>query len=202
MTKTDTRRELAELYTARKNPTLLEVPPLRYLMIDGRGDPNTAAAYAQALQALYSVSYGAKFTLRKQTGDDVTVMPLEGLWWADDVNAFSTGDRDAWQWTMMILQPEIVTAELIEQARAAARDKIPAQVLAQLRLDTLAEGRCAQILHIGPYSAEGPTIQRLHDYVAECGLNLIGRHHEIYLSDPRRTAAERLRTIVRHSVSG
>lgn len=201
MTKTDYRSELAELYTAGKNPALIEVPPLQYLMIDGRGNPNTAPEYGQAVQALYSVCYGAKFTLRKETGDDVAVMPLEGLWWSDDPTAFTTGDRDAWQWTMMLVLPPVVTPELVDRVTAGATEKVPAQVLARLRLATFAEGRAAQVLFVGPYADEGPTIERLHEYVAGCGLRLAGRHHEIYLSDPRRTAPERLRTIIRHPVS-
>jgi len=192
------------LYTATAEPALVDVPPLTYLMIDGQGDPNTAPEYAAAVRALYSVAYGVKFAVRRAGGPNVTVMPLEGLWWAPDMSAFHTLDKGAWHWTMMIMQPDVVTAEVVERARAAAsaKAKAPAAALDRLRLDRFAEGRAAQVLHVGPYAAEGPTIQRLHAYIAEQGLRLSGKHHEIYLGDPRRSAPERLRTVIRQPVTG
>ena len=183
--------------TATARPELVDVPPSAYLMIDGRGDPNTSPEYAAAIQALYSVSYGVKFAVRAAGGPEFTVSRLEGLFWVPDMSLFSAEDKDAWYWTMMIMQPDTVTADMVERARA----KAPAGVAERLRLDRLVEGRVAQVLHVGPYAGEGPTIERLHAFIAEQGLRLSGRHHEIYLSDPRRTAPERLRTVIRQPVT-
>lgn len=194
--KLDHKKLLKPLYAATARPSLVDVPPLTYLMVDGCGDPNTAPEYAAAVQALYSIAYGVKFAVRAGGGPDFTVMPLEGLWWASDMTAFRTLDKGAWRWTMMIMQPDVVTADVVERARAAASSKTEV-----LRLDRLAEGRAAQVLHTGPYATEGPTIERLHSFVAEQGLRLAGKHHEIYLGDPRRTAPEKLRTVIRQPVT-
>jgi len=206
MSKRDLKRELSGLYSAPREPVLVDVPDLGFAMVDGRGDPNAAAEYAAAVQALYSVSYAAKFLVKKATPAlDYVVMPLEGLWWADDPSAFTHADKSAWFWTMMIAQPDAVTDEVFEAARSKAErtareDAVSAAVL-HTRLERFTEGWAAQILHVGPYSAEGPTIARLHHFVAEQGCALAGKHHEIYLGDPRRTAPERLRTIVRQPVT-
>jgi hypothetical protein len=185
------------LYRATKRPQLVVVPPLRFACVDGSGDPNSDPAYASAVQALYAVSYAAKFAVRKRGGEDFRVSPLEGLWWADDMRAFEADEKAAWNWTMMIRQPDAVTDDLIADvlAEVAAKKSLP--VLDQLRIREFAEGPAAQVLHVGPYSAEGPTIARLHAFIAEQGFELAGEHHEIYLGDPRRAAPERLRTILR-----
>lgn len=198
--KTDHRRELRALYSATARPVLVDVPELQFLMIDGHGDPNTAPEYAEAVKALFAVAYGVKFAVRRDTGVDFAVMPLQGLWWVPDMSRFDVDDKSAWDWTMMIMQPELVTADVVERARAAASAKATAAALARLRLERLAEGRAAQVLHVGPYAAEGPTIARLHAFIAGAGLQRSGRHHEIYLGDPRRTAADRLRTVIRQPV--
>ncbi|MGI6209319.1 MAG: GyrI-like domain-containing protein, partial [Anaerolineae bacterium] len=178
-------------------------PPIAYLMVDGQGDPNTSAAYREAVQALYSVAYTLKFMLKGgPEAYDFTVMPLEGLWSADDWDAFVSGDRAAWEWTAMIAQPPPVTPALVEQAVAdARRKKGPMPGLERLRLETLHEGLSAQVLHVGPYSAEAPTIERLHGWIQDNGYVLRGRHHEIYLSNPERSAPERLKTIIRQPVA-
>jgi hypothetical protein len=198
MLKIDTKKDYKHLYQASsRTPTPLDVPPLRYLMIDGHGDPNTAPAYAQAVEALYSVSYTAKFLLKKgPRAIDYAVMPLEGLWWSDDLSAFERDDRSRWQWTMMIMQPDIADDATLMQAIADVRRKKALPAIDALRLDTFTEGSCAQLLHVGPFSEEGPTIQRLHDFIATQG-TLRGKHHEIYLSDIRRAAPERWKTIIR-----
>jgi hypothetical protein len=185
------------LYRATTTPQLVEVPPLRFLCVDGHGDPNTSASYAAAVQALYAVSYAAKFAIKKAGGEAFKVAPLEGLWWAADLGVFGTGQKSAWDWTMMIRQPDTVTAELVERltAEVAIRKSLPRA--RELRLDEVEEGRAAQVLHIGPYAAEGPTIAALHAFIHEQGLDLRGKHHEIYLGDPRRAAPEKLRTIIR-----
>lgn len=208
----DYRRILHQLYRPGRSPALVDVPPLAYLMIEGRGDPATAAEYTEAMQALFAVAYAAKFTARRDLGINLTVMPLEGLWWADDPAAFGAGgaaaDRDAWRWIAMIMQPDEITPELVASAvttagakASAAGGKVPAAALSRLRLERLEEGRCAQVLHVGPYSDEGPTIEQLHAFVAEPGYALTGRHDEVYLGDPRRTAPERLRTVIRQPVT-
>ncbi|GAA1873315.1 GyrI-like domain-containing protein [Pseudonocardia ailaonensis] len=201
MTKRDLKRELACYRARRDTPQLLDVPDLQYLMIDGHGDPNTQV-YTHAVEALYPVAYALKFA-GKQVGRDHVVMPLEGLWWADDMSTFTTArDKTAWDWTMMIMVPEWVTPELFDDAvaRVTARSR-PAR-LGDLRLETLAEGRCVQALHIGPYDDEAPLLRHIHhDFIPAHGLAPAGKHHEIYLGDPRRTAPARLRTILRQPVT-
>jgi hypothetical protein len=196
--KTDLRKELKALYLpSAKTVTEVEVPPLTYLMIDGRGDPNTSAGYAAAVEALFSVSYTAKFMVRKGPEErDYAVMPLEGLWWAEDHAAFHTGDRASWQWTMMIMQPSFVSQTVLHAAMAEVRAKKHLPAVAQLRIEALEEGRCAQILHVGPFSTEGPTIERLHAHI-EARSGLRGKHHEIYLTDIRRADPSRWKTVIR-----
>lgn len=179
---------------------LVELPPLPFLMIDGAGDPNTSADYKRALEWLYSVSYGVKFMSKKELERDYTVAPLEGLWWADDMDSFLTRDKDAWSWTMMIMQAEWITPQMIARATDKAAAKLGA-VPANLRLETLEEGLCVQTMHVGSYDDEGPVLRRLHEeFLPENGLVETGRHHEIYLSDPRRTLPEKLKTVLRQPV--
>ena len=200
--KIDLKKTLKDLYqVSAKEPAVVEVPPLRYLMVDGEGDPNTASAYAEAIEALFSVSYTAKFMVKKgPQAIDYGVMPLEGLWWSDDLSAFRTGAKDCWKWTAMILQPDFVSDEVIGAAieEVRARKKLPG--VDRLRLDRLTEGRCAQILHVGPFSDEGPTIERLHAFITGQSA-LRGKHHEIYLSDTRRIEPAKWKTIVRQPMA-
>ena len=200
-TKVDLKRELRGLYGAKRDATFVEVPELQFAMVDGHGDPNEAPEYAEAVQALYSVSYTARFALKRAPdGLDYGVMPLEGLWWAKDMSAFTTGDKSSWDWTMMIMQPEQVTREVFDDACAAAMKKKSLPAIERLRLESFSEGRSAQLLHVGPYATEGPTIQRLHAFIADHGCEPVGKHHEIYLNDPSRTAPEKLKTIIRQPV--
>lgn len=198
MQKLDLKKELKHLYQpSAREVSQVEVPGFRFLMIDGAGDPNTSPEFAAAVEALFAVSYAAKFMVKKgPQAIDYAVMPLEALWWADDMTAFAAGDKSKWQWTLMIMQPPCATDEVIAAASAEARRKKRLAAIARLRLETFAEGRCAQVLHIGPFADEGPTIQRLHDYI-EANSSLAGKHHEIYLSDIRRAVPEKWRTIVR-----
>lgn len=201
--KIDRRKELAEVYTAKAAPRVVDVPAIDYLMIDGAGDPNTSKDFANAVEALYSVSYTLKFTLRNGPGGlDYAVMPLEGLWWADDMAAFATADRKSWQWTLMIAQPPGLKREAISAAIDQVRTRKP-QVSAvdNLRFERWTEGRSAQLLHIGPYNTEAPNIVRLHEFIAALPGRMTGKHHEIYLNDMRRTAPERLKTIIRQPFS-
>lgn len=194
----DLRKRLKALYSASGVPTLVEVPALNFLMVDGHGDPNTSPLYAAAVAALYGVSFTLKFSLKRGPQKiDYKVMPLEGLWWADDPHSFVAGDRSRWLWTAMIMQPNFITPGQVDEAIAAVRRKAPGDTLAHLRFDSFAEGRAAQLLHLGPYSAEAPNIERLHAFIAGQGGRLSGKHHEIYLSDPRRVAPDKLKTIIR-----
>ncbi|WP_309398853.1 GyrI-like domain-containing protein [Cerasicoccus maritimus] len=198
MPKIDHKKELAELYRpSAKEIREVVVPQMSYLMIDGHGNPNMMPAYAAAVEALYSVSYAAKFAIKKANPSaEYTVMPLEGLWWADDLSVFESNDRSKWQWTMMIMQPSIVTSHVIRESIASVERKKGLPALKKLRFEPFDEGRCAQIMHIGPFSEEGPTIQRVHEYILSKG-QLSGKHHEIYLSDIRRADPKNWKTIIR-----
>lgn len=195
----DYKKELKYLYApAAQAPALVEVPPMSFLMIDGQGDPNTVPAYAEAVEALYALAYALKFMVKRgPAAIDYVVMPLEGLWWGTGIDWSDAGQRGGWQWTMMIMQPEPVTAALFEQALAETRKKKPALALDRARFERYDEGLAAQIMHLGPYAAEGPTIARLHAFIEQQGRALRGKHHEIYLGDPRKTAPEKLRTLIR-----
>jgi hypothetical protein len=197
MAGVDLKRELNTLYTASARQVAeVVVPALEFLMVDGQGDPDTCAVYREAVEALYAVAYTLKFSLKRERGRDYAVMPLEGLWWSDDPGSFARGEKDQWRWTMMILQPPEVDAALVQAAIATVRARKALPGLARLRLERFEEGRCAQLLHVGPFSDEGPAIQRLHGYIAARSA-LRGRHHEIYLSDIRRAAPEKWKTIIR-----
>lgn len=201
MPKTDYKKLLSPFYSAKAVPEVVHVPPLSYLVIDGEGDPNTSQAYKDAVSTLFSLSYTLKFMLKKQPGGpDYGVMPLEGLWWAEPMETFSVDRKDQWKWTAMIMQPELVTSELVELAKvqAAAKKELPSLHL--VRYEALDEGKCVEILHKGPYSAEGPTMEQLYAYVKERGFKLRDKHHEIYLNDALRTAPQNLRTIIRQPV--
>ena len=199
MEKLDLNKQWKHLYQPTATAvTAVDVPALTYLMVDGQGDPNTSPAYAQAIEALYSLSYTLKFTLKKSPQPvDYGVMPLESLWWADDPGAFHRKDKSTWKWTAMILQPEFIGRRQVEAAFDEVRKKKNPVALDRVRLETMAEGTAAQILYVGPFADEGPTIQRIHDFIHAAGKELCGKHHEIYLSDPRRTAPEKLKTVIR-----
>lgn len=199
--KIDLKKDLKQFYGGSAQIATVDLPPLRYLMVDGIGDPGTAPAYTEAVEALFSVSYTAKFMLKKGPRQiDYAVMPLEGLWWAEDMNAFTAADRAQWQWTMMILQPDFVDDALIASAMAEVRRKKALPGVERLRLESLHEARCAQLLHVGPFTGEGPAIARLHDFIEAHG-GLRGKHHEIYLSDIRRAAPEKWKTIIRQPMN-
>ncbi|NQX34774.1 GyrI-like domain-containing protein [Herbiconiux sp. VKM Ac-2851] len=203
--KVDLKSELGDYTAARGRFDVVTVPPRGYLMLDGRGDPNTASAFGEAVQALYPVAYGVKAAARRQLDRDHVVMPLEGLWWSDDWADFTSArDKSRWSWTLMILQPDWITSELVDTAMATARAKRAEgehDALDRLRFEQLDEGLCVQTLHLGPFDDEGPVLARMHDEVIPGeGLRMRGRHHEVYLSDRRRTAPERLRTILRQPV--
>lgn len=198
MTKTDFKKELKHLYNpSAKEVVIVDVPKVNFLMIDGAGDPNTAQEFEDAVEALYAVSYALKFMIKREKQIDYIVMPLEGLWWVDDMTQFSMENKDIWKWTQMIMQPEFVTKDLVEKALEQAEKKKNPPALSKIRFESLHEGLSAQIMHIGPYSAEGPTIEKLHNFIRENGYEPREKHHEIYLSDPRKSAPEKMRTVIR-----
>jgi len=192
--KYDIKKDRRDLYApSSRDFSEVDVPPLHYLAVDGHGDPNTSAEYRAAIEALFPVAYALKFA-SKAEGRDFVVGPLEGLWWADDPAAFVSREKDRWSWTAMIVQPSWVTQEMVDTA-------LEQKGVTGLRLFTLEEGRSVQILHLGSYDDEAPTLARLHDeYLPEHGLTFNGHHHEIYLSDARRTEPAKLKTILRQPV--
>lgn len=195
----DLLKERKLLYKpSAKEVALVEVPALSYLMVDGEGDPNTAPAYAQAVEALFTLSYTIKFQCKKGPRQiDYKVMPLESLWWAEDPRDFTLGRKDRWRWTAMIAQPEFVSAEAVAAGHAEVLRKKKEVDLARVRFEAFTEGLSAQILYVGAFADEGPAIERLHATIAAAGKTLRGKHHEIYLSDARRTAPEKRKTILR-----
>lgn len=201
MDKIDVRKTNKPLYHPPVGAFVaVEVPGMQFVKVDGAGDPNTAPAYRSAIEWLYAVSYAMKFAARQSVGKDYVVPPLEGLWWADDPNSFLLRAKDRWHWTMMIMAPDFITCTMFDDARAKAARKLglPPE---SLRLEPYAEGLSLQTLHIGSYDEEGPVLWRLHHEVMPArGVVFNGPHHEIYLSDPRRTAPAKLRTILRQPV--
>jgi hypothetical protein len=198
--KIDYRKVFKESYGASAKPVLVDVPPMQFLMIDGAGDPARAGPFQAAVDALYSVAWTLKSLLKKGPMElDFGVMPLEGLWWADDMSRFHA-DRDGWQWTLMIMQPPVVSAELAAQAAIEAQSKKRLPLIGEVRLARFEEGKAVQLLHTGPFADEGPAVERLHAFAAEQGFALAGKHHEIYLSDARRTVPGKLKTILRQPI--
>lgn len=198
--KTDFKQTVPSYSARRGRFDLITVPPLTYLALDGSGDPNTAPRYRQALETLFPLAYTLKFA-SKAAGRDYAVMPLEGLWWADDMAAFTTArDKSRWHWTLLIMVPDWTSATDLEEARSAVGRKKGAPLLEEVRLETLDEGLVVQTLHVGAYDDEAPVLEMHRGFVPSQGLALRGRHHEIYLSDARRTAPEKLRTILRQPV--
>lgn len=201
MAKLDLKKQYREFYRpSAKVPSIVDVPEMRFLMIDGAGDPNTSVAYAEAIEALYAMSYTLKFLSKTTEGIDYVVMPLEGLWWTPDMAEFSAEDKSGWEWTAMIMQPDHITADHVASATDEVRRKKDPAALDQVRFEAFSEGLAVQILYFGPYADEAPTIARIHQFAVDNGYQLRDKHHEIYLSDARRTAPEKLRTVIRQPI--
>jgi hypothetical protein len=202
--KVDFKKTQKELYRpSSKKVVMIKVPEMQFLMIDGMGSPGDSQEYQNALAALYPVAFKTKF-LSKAKGKDYVVPPLEGLWWADDMNDFRSGNREKWKWTMMIMQPAWITEEIINKAIKITKNNKPelSELLANLRFEKYNEGKCAQIMHLGPFSEEGPTIDKVHNFIENQKGKFDGltqKHHEIYLSDPRRAKPENMKTVIRQS---
>ena len=201
--KIDFKREIGAYRARAGRFEVVDVPALRYLMIDGHGDPNTDAAFAGATEALYPLAYRLKFASKRLLERDYVVMPLEGLWWADDMDSFTASrDKSRWDWTLMIMVPDWIDRPMFTDAVARIEAGGAPRRLHDVRLADLAEGRCVQTLHVGSYDDEAPVLARMHDeFIPASGLRMTGRHHEIYLSDARSVAPEKLRTILRQPVS-
>lgn len=199
MEKLDFKKKLKPLYQpSAKEVEQVYVPTMNYLMADGEGDPNTSPAFAAIVEALFSLSYTLKFMVKKGVrAIDYSVMPLEGLWWADDMSAFSTADKSRWKWTLMIMQPDFISKEMVDAAIAEVKEKKNPAALSKVRFETLAEGSAAQIMHIGPFSEESPNIERVHQFIESSGHNRVGKHHEIYMSDIRKMPPSKWKTIIR-----
>jgi len=201
--KIDLKKIFSSLYKqSKKEISIVEVPKLNFMTIQGTGDPNNNEGYSQAVGALYTVAYKLKFTIRNSSqAIDYQVMPLEGLWWAEDMRQFNLENRSNWQWQMMIMQPDPVTAELFNKVVEEVRKKKNSPKLDQIKFETFEEGLCAQIFHLGPYGeGERLTVEKLHQFISKQGFDRRGKHHEIYFNSPLRTIQEKLQTIIRQPV--
>jgi hypothetical protein len=200
MLKLDFKKDMKELYNpSKKEFAFVDVPPMNFIMLDGHGNPNNNPEYSATIEALYALAYTIKFSLKPQ-GIEFSVAPLEGLWWMPDMNEFTVANKDRWDWTMMIMQPEQVTRDLFNKTCAQVTLKKGLPLASQARLGTYNEGRSVQILYFGAYADEGPTILRMHEFIKASGYTTNGKHHEIYLGDPRRSAPEKLKTVIRQPV--
>jgi hypothetical protein len=199
----DFKKELKFLYYPPSNEVVeVEVPKMNYIMVEGKGDPNTVRQYKDALEALFGVSYALKFMVkRSKQMVDFAVMPLEGQWWSEDMARFSFENKGSWFWNSMIMQPSFVSESLFRQAVDQVAKKKNLSSLSKLRFESLIEGLCAQIMHLGPYAEEKSTVEKLHIYIKEAGYVFSGKHHEIYLSDPRKSAPEKMKTVIRQPIS-
>jgi len=200
MEKFDWRKDLKQLYQpSSKEFSMIDVPIMNFLKIDGHGDPNTNPQYQKSVEALYSVAYKIKYLLKAKE-IEFSVSPLEGLWWVEDMTEFSINHKDELDWTMMIMQPKWVTENVFEKARQVVAGKKDNPELSALRFESYHEGLSVQILYWGAYANEGPMVARMHDFINQNGMVNNGKHHEIYLGDPRKTVPEKLKTILRQPV--
>lgn len=201
--KVDFKRTLGSYQARRGEFRVVEVPDLQYLVVEGRGDPNTSPAFSEAIETLYPVAYKLKFASKGELGRDYVVPPLEGLWWADDLDSFTAArDKSRWDWMLMLMVPDWIDEAMVTAAVEQARLRTNPARIDDLRLEVLSEGRCVQTLHVGPFDDEAAVLEQMHDhFIPGQGLRMVGKHHEIYLSDFRRTAPEKQRTILRQPVT-
>ncbi len=202
MAKKDLPEALQSLYfPTAKEPVFVDVPAMQFAMVDGAGDPNSSKAFQEAIGALYGVAYTIKFAAKKEGIRDVVVKPLEGLFWSPDADTFVPADKGGWNWTLMLMEPTAVTRKRFEEGVRQLRERKDPPGLDKVRLEAWREGKAAQILHVGPYATEAPTIERLHVFIRESGLRLSGKHHEIYIGNPQKSAPEKLKTVIRQPAS-
>jgi hypothetical protein len=198
--KLELRKTMKELYNPPKGEAVLvELPPLKYIMVDGDGEPG-GESFQQAMTVLYNIAYTMKFRSKRLLKKDYDMMAPEGLWWMK--GKIDMNKRDKWLWTLMILVPDFVTPKMFSEAVAEVRAKKNPPGLERARLETLDEGTSVQIMHVGPYATEPKSIAKIDAYAEEHGYKMVGKHHEIYLGDPRRAAPSKLRTVIRHPVAG
>ncbi len=199
MQKIDYRKELKHLYNpSAKKVEIVDVPKMNFLMIDGIGDPNTSQDFKDAVESLFGLSYTIKFMVKKDDpAIDYAVMPLEGLWWVDDMSQFTIEDKSSWKWTLMIMQPEFITPDLVSKGIEELRRKKDPVALPKIRFESYEEGKSAQIMHIGPFSEESPTVEKVHQFIEENDSERRGKHHEIYLSDIRKGNPANWKTVIR-----
>lgn len=197
MEKIDFKKTFKNLYKAKPNAEIIEVPELRFLIIEGKGNPNTSQDYKNVVEVLFGLSYIIKFMIKKSLQIDYAVMPLEGLWWINDMKNFNIDKKDEWKWNAMIMQPEFITIELVEKGISELKKKKNTSAIDKVKLEKFNEGKAVQVLHIGPFSEEGPVISKLHKFIEEKGFKLSGKHHEIYLSDIRKADPKNWKTIIR-----
>jgi len=202
MSKIDFKKEMKHLYRpSAKQFEVVIVPEMNFLMIDGHGDPNTAQTYKEAVEALYAIAFKLKFLSKKGLGKDYVIPPLEGLWWAEDMDAFVAGKKDDWDWTMMIMQPEWITSEMFDEVFALVKKAKNPPALSKMGMHNYDEGLSIQIMHLGSYDDEAPTLDKMHsEFIPKNNYTLSGKHHEIYLSDPRKVQPEKLKTVLRQPV--
>lgn len=201
MTKIDYKKELKDLYTGKKGIiNIIEVPKMKYLQVHGEGDPNIDPSYKEAIEALYSIAFTIKFMCKKEDKDFV-VMPLEGLWYSENCSVFVNKEKEKWQWTMIVMMPDFVTDIMFKEAVELAKKKKDNSKIDEVFLEEYKEGLAVQTLHVGSYDEEAPVISEMHKFVTDQGYKLEGKHHEIYLSDPRKVAVEKLKTILRQPIS-
>lgn len=203
MDKRDLKKENKGLFNPKSGVfTIVDVPAIKYLTIEGEGDPNTSQSFGASVETLYAAAYGIKFEM-KSLGEDFTVMPLEGLWYCDDMGLFSVDRKNEWKWKLMIMQPENINGEMLKKTLEKAAEKKPElkSMFEKVVLEEYREGKAVQTMYVGPYSDEGPVIAEMHKYIQENGYSLSGHHHEIYLSDPRKCAPEKLKTILRQPIA-
>jgi len=201
MSKVDFKKTLKQFYIPPKEFVIVDVPEMQFVMVDGHGDPNTAQDYQDAIEALYAVAYKMKFIIKKTLEKDYTVPPLEGLWWAEDMATFRTREKSQWDWTMMIMTPEWISVDIFNEAVKLVRKAKDPASLDLVRLERYQEGLSVQIMHIGSYDDEGPVLAQMHsDFIPNNGFLENGKHHEIYLSDPRRVVPEKMKTVLRQPV--
>jgi hypothetical protein len=219
MEKIDYKKTEKEFYAPKTEPSVIQVPPMNFIMVDGQGDPNEVGGdYHKAVELLYSLSYSIKMGQKKNPSDslmstpDYVVPPLEGFWWLEDITDMDFTQKSKYFWTSMIRQPDFVSPKLFEEAKKAVQKKKPELDVSKARLELFEEGFCVQCMHLGPYDAEPATLEKMEQYINLHNLknnigsltsdNKIRRHHEIYLSDPRKANPATMKTILRHPVTG
>lgn len=200
--KIDFKKSLDGYQAKRGEFRLLEIPETNYLMVDGQGDPNSDPQFAAALEAMYPVAYKLKFASKLERDRDYVVPPLEALWFAQDMDVFTTvRDKSKWEWTVMLMVPPWLGVDDVDAAIDVVRAKSAPDRLADVRFETLNEGLCVQTLHFGSFDDEGPVLEQLHtEFIPGERLELAGQHHEVYFSDFRKTEPEKLRTLLRQPV--